>query len=334
MNSMVLAAFFASTALLVGLAIAALIPLLRKSRVLDHPNDRSSHLVPTPRGAGAAVIPLVAGLWIAVDIGWGQSTSHALVWPALSALLLCALSWFDDVKGLPPLVRFCAHIFVVAVLLYVQPSDVLYAQGLLPVWADRLVAGFVWVWFINLFNFMDGIDGISGVETLAIGLGITAMTFGSSFLIEPLALPAVVLAGAALGFLALNWHPAKIFLGDSGSVPLGLLLGWLLLELAAAGYWAAALILPLYYLADATITLLRRFARHEKIWQAHRQHFYQRAVAGGLSHSRVSSMIALANAGLIVLAILSGEFVVGSLVGAVLITALLLAAMHRRAAAL
>lgn len=332
MNVMVPAAFFVFPALLVGFVIAALIPFLRKSRVLDHPNERSSHRIPTPRGAGLAMIPLIAGFWIVIDLGWAQAADHVLVWPAMAALFLCALSWFDDLKGLPPLIRFCAHIGVVAVLLYVQPSEILYAQGLLPVWADRLVAGFIWVWFINLFNFMDGIDGISGVETLAIGSGVAAMAFGFA-MAEPLALPALILAGAALGFLVLNWHPAKIFLGDSGSVPLGLLLGWLLLELAAAGYWAAALILPLYYLADATITILRRLARGEKIWQAHRQHFYQRAVAGGASHARVSVMIASANVGLVVLALLSATSAFGSLVGAALITALLLAAMRRRAAA-
>jgi UDP-N-acetylmuramyl pentapeptide phosphotransferase/UDP-N-acetylglucosamine-1-phosphate transferase len=331
MNVMVLAVFFVSPALLAGLAIAALIPFLRKSRVMDLPNDRSSHVIPTPRGAGLALIPIVAVFWIA--LGWGQDTAQALIWPASAALFLCALSWFDDLKGLPPLGRFCAHILVVAALLYVQPSDVSYTQGLLPVWADRLVAGFIWVWFVNLFNFMDGIDGISGVETLSIGLGVAAVVLGMS-LAEPLAVPALILAGAALGFLALNWHPAKIFLGDSGSVPLGLLLGWLLLQLAAAGYWAAALILPLYYVADATITILRRLARGEKIWQAHRQHFYQRAVTAGMSHARVASMIALANVALIALAVLSVEFTAASLIGAVLVTALLLAVLQRRARAL
>jgi UDP-N-acetylmuramyl pentapeptide phosphotransferase/UDP-N-acetylglucosamine-1-phosphate transferase len=332
MTWLLLIGLFGLTAISIGIATAALIPVLRRKQIIDHPNERSSHLIPTPRGAGLAVIPLVAAFWIAIDIGWIESPSHALVWPAMAAFFLCALSWFDDLKSLPPLLRFCAHIFVVATLLYIQPSDVLYVQGLLPVWEDRLVAGFIWVWFINLFNFMDGIDGISGIETLAIGLGIAAMALGSS-MIAPLALPALILAGAALGFLALNWHPAKIFLGDSGSVPLGLLLGWLLLQLAAAGHWAAALILPLYYLADATITILGRLARREKIWQAHRQHFYQRAVAGGLSHARVSLMIVATNAGLIVLALLSATYTLGSLAGAVLVTAVLLAMMQRWAAA-
>ena len=124
---MVLAVFFVSPALLAGLAIAALIPFLRKSRVLDLPNDRSSHLVPTPRGAGLVIIPIVAAFWIA--LGWGQVTTHALIWPSIAALFLCALSWFDDLQGLPPSMRLGAHILVVTVLLYAPPGDVLYTQG-------------------------------------------------------------------------------------------------------------------------------------------------------------------------------------------------------------
>ena len=116
---------------------------------------------------------------------------------------------------------------------------------------------------------------------------------------------ALLIVAACAGFVVWNWHPAKIFLGDIGSVPLGFLLGWLLLALAARGPWEAALILPLYYLADATLTLLRRGARGEKVWQAHREHFYQQAVQNGRSHARVSLAIAGANAGLLLLALLA-----------------------------
>ena len=226
--------------------------------------------------------------------------------------------------------RLCTHIVVVSVLLYLVPSDVLYTQGILPVWADRIIVGLVWIWFINLFNFMDGIDGISGVETIAIALGVIALA-SAGFAADRLSAPAVVLAGAAFGFLILNWHPAKIFLGDSGSVPLGLLLGWLLLQLTANGYWAAAIILPLYYFADATITITRRALRGEKIWQAHRQHAYQRAVAGGLSHARVTTMIALSDSALVMLAVLSVFYPVAALAGAVCVTGLLLSALEGRA---
>ncbi|HCP00684.1 MAG TPA: glycosyl transferase, partial [Rhodospirillaceae bacterium] len=116
---------------------------------------------------------------------------------------------------------------------------------------------------------------------------------------------ALAVAAAASGFLVWNWPPAKIFLGDSGSVPLGYLLGWLLLSLAADGAWQAAIILPLYYLADSTITLFRRIIRGEKFWLAHRDHFYQAAIKRGMSHARVSSIIAVLNLALVALALVS-----------------------------
>jgi UDP-N-acetylmuramyl pentapeptide phosphotransferase/UDP-N-acetylglucosamine-1-phosphate transferase len=121
----------------------------------------------------------------------------------------------------------------------------------------------------------------------------------------PVALFGASIAAAALGFLPWNWHPARLFLGDVGSVALGFLLGWLLLRLAAEGQWAAAVILPLYYLSDATLTLTRRTLRGEKPWQAHREHFYQRAVAAGLSHAAVVRAVGVANAGLIALAVMA-----------------------------
>src|SRR3546814_9909535 len=113
------------------------------------------------------------------------------------------------------------------------------------------------------------------------------------------------IAAAAAGFLWWNWHPAKVFLGDVGSVPLGFMLGWLLLGLAAAGHWAPALILPLYYLADATITLACRALRRERVWRAHREHFYQRAVQRGRSHATVSRAVFGVNACLAALALAS-----------------------------
>src|SRR6202034_2619980 len=106
-----------------------------------------------------------------------------------------------------------------------------------------------------------------------------------------IAASAAAIAAAALGFLVWNWAPARIFMGDVGSIPLGYALGYLLLEIARRGWWKAALILPLYFLADATLTLLRRLARGERVWQAHREHFYQRAVQRGLGHAAVVTRV-------------------------------------------
>src|SRR5581483_10922484 len=143
--------------------------------------------------------------------------------------------------------------------------------------------------FVNLFNFMDGIDGITGVETTAIGLGtaMAAALIGDG----DRATLALCAAAAGLAFLRWNWHPAKLFLGDVGSVPLGYLLAWLLLNLAIRGLWAPALILPLYYLADATLTLLGRAVRGERLWQAHRRHFYQRALGADGNHAAVARYV-------------------------------------------
>jgi len=311
-------------ALLVSLAATALsvrrlVGWLRKRQILDHPNERSSHSQPTPRGGGLAVTPVILLGWL-VLAGLGVALSGQLIVMA-GALALLVLSWRDDRASLPARVRLLVHGAAVAAGLWALPDHQFVFQGLLPFWADRLVAAILWVWFLNLFNFMDGIDGITGVETLCLSAGLMLMS--------PATEQSAVLAGAAIGFLIWNWHPAKIFLGDSGSVPLGYLLAWLLLRLAAQGLWAAALILPAYYLADATITITKRALRGEKIWQAHRQHFYQRAVQGGASHARVALLVLLSNVALIEAARWSQVSAWQGLGAGAAMTAVLLFVLHR-----
>src|SRR5207244_4349459 len=160
--------------------------------------------------------------------------------------------------------------------------------------------GLLWIWWINLFNFMDGIDGLAASEAAVIGGGLLAFASLGNGIDSATALLASGLIGAAIGFLPWNWSPARIFLGDVGSVPLGYLSGFLLLGLTARGHWKIALILPLYFLADATITLLRRLSRGDRVWQAHRQHFYQRAVRDGLGHAAVVKRVIAADLLLIV----------------------------------
>lgn len=301
--------------------------LLRR-HFLDHPNDRSSHHVPTPRGAGLAVIPAILAAW-ALGVGLTDAAT-GWSWTAIAGgLALLSVSWIDDRRSLTPGVRLAIHAAVIAVALAQLGPDQLVFQGWLPLWADRALTGLCWLWFINLYNFMDGIDGITGVETACIGLGIAVvavMIDAASALLLPAALAC---AGAALGFLVWNWHPAKVFLGDSGSVPLGFLLGLLLVELAIEGQLIAAMILPAYYLADGTITITRRALRGERIWQPHRQHFYQRAVQGGRSHAQVARAVLAAGLALIVTAMVSVEFPLAGAVAAVVTVAALLATLGR-----
>ncbi|WP_114860977.1 MraY family glycosyltransferase [Azospirillum brasilense] len=286
---------FALSWLLTGRVLA----YLRRKAILDHPNDRSSHSIPTPRGGGWGVMLTLLPAW-AIIAATADDPLRAL--PILvGAVVLMAVSWMDDRRGLGPAPRFLAQIAAVVAGLSALPGDGLVFQGLLPFWADRLVAAVGWLWFVNLFNFMDGIDGLAGGEAASIGGGL-ALVAALAGLDPALALYGLAAAGAALGFLMWNWHPAKLFMGDVGSVPLGFTLGWLLLALAASGLWVAALLIPAYFLADATFTLLRRLVEGKKVWQAHREHFYQKATQRGRSHAQVVRLVLALNAALLLLA--------------------------------
>jgi len=317
-------AFFLTLPLSI-LATRAVLAWLRHKRILDHPNERSSHSQPTPRGGGLAIAPVVLASWAVLA---ATGVVSAAVWPVIGgAAALLALSWIDDKNGLSPRLRLSVHLGVAIIGILALPGDRLVFQGLLPLWADRTAAVIGWVWFLNLYNFMDGIDGITGVETASIGGGLVVLALMTGGTGAPLA---AVLVAAALGFLVFNWHPAKIFLGDSGSVPLGYALGWLLLNAAADGHLAAALILPAYYLADATITLGRRALRGEKVWQAHRQHFYQQALRGGrVRHDQVALLILGENILLIALAVLALHRPAVALAGTAVTVAVLLTTLAR-----
>ncbi len=290
------AALFAAC-LAVSLALTGLLRrwLLRR-QILDRPNERSSHKAPTPRGGGIAVLATLLPAWYLID-PW-------LLPQILAALALAGIGWWDDLKGISPWPRLAVQIAAVAAgLWFMFPlADGQFTGGLLPQPFDMLLAGFAWLWFINLFNFMDGIDGIAGGEAASIGLGlaVVAIWVGGFGDLAPLA---VALVGAVLGFLYWNWHPARIFMGDVGSQALGYLLGFLLLQAAANGAWAAAIILPLYFWVDATWTLLRRGAAGENILAAHAQHFYQRSLRLGRRHDQVTLAVLIANGVLILFAV-------------------------------
>jgi UDP-N-acetylmuramyl pentapeptide phosphotransferase/UDP-N-acetylglucosamine-1-phosphate transferase len=292
-DPVLLAAVALATGLAACLATRALIPILCNRHVLDQPNERSSHRRPTPRGGGIAVIGSLLVAWVA--LARSGSIPPNTIGIALVTGLLAMVSWLDDLRGLSPIVRLMAQGAAVAIGLFTLPEqpDVL-RDWLSPV-AYFATLGVTWVWWINLFNFMDGIDGIAGSEAAAIGLGLLLFAIIGTGADPALALLAATVIGATVGFLVWNWSPARIFLGDVGSAPLGYLLGYVLLDLAIRGRWRIALILPLYFLADATITLARRVLRGERIWEAHRQHFYQQAVRRGLGHAAVVKRVIAAD---------------------------------------
>jgi UDP-N-acetylmuramyl pentapeptide phosphotransferase/UDP-N-acetylglucosamine-1-phosphate transferase len=240
----------------------------------DIPNDRSLHTRPTPRVGGWGIVPVgVIAMLIAAPLLW---LAAALV------AMLAAVSQIDDRRGLPARVRFGAHLAAVVLLIALNPAPV-------PWWA-LVAVGFLMVWLVNLYNFMDGSDGLAGGMAL-FGFGGYAVAALSAPLPQiDLGIASAALAGAAAGFLLFNFHPARIFLGDSGSIPLGFLAG-------ALGYWGwlkgawpvwfpALVFAP--FIADASVTLLRRLSRGEKFWQAHREHYYQRMVRLGIGHARTA----------------------------------------------
>ena len=287
------AAVAVATGVFCWLATGALIPILRRRDMLDYPNERSSHFDPTPRGGGIAVTISILLAWIALHkVGLVASSFVSI---ALGTSLLALVSWIDDLRGLSPGIRLVAQGAAVTIGILVLASTRSALEALLGSTLFFVAAGLVWIWWINLFNFMDGIDGLAVSEAAAICSGLLLFALVGDGADPAAALLAAGIIGAAIGFLVWNWSPARIFLGDVGSVPLGYLSGFLLLDLASRGRWKIALILPLYFLADATITLLRRLLAGERVWEPHRQHFYQQAVRNGLPHSAVVKRVIAAN---------------------------------------
>lgn len=278
-----------------------LVGFLRKRQIFDIPNSRSNHKTPTPRGGGIAIADATLVSWIAISL---FAPEFWRIWPLmLGAVFIALVSFMDDIKPLSVRKRLlaqfaaaCAAAFTLTAYNLDYPD---LPRNLSMLLTAAIILGFIW--FMNIYNFMDGIDGISAVETFCIGLGVFLVSQKTGWNPQNGWL-GLSIAAAALGFGLFNWHPAKIFMGDVGSVFLGCLLFYLLADMAISGYAVAAVILPLYYLTDSGITLFMRVLRKERFWEAHSQHFYQKAVRLGFGHSKVSLCVLGVNIGLIIAA--------------------------------
>jgi UDP-N-acetylmuramyl pentapeptide phosphotransferase/UDP-N-acetylglucosamine-1-phosphate transferase len=278
-------------------------PLLQRY-ALARPNARSSHRIPTPQGAGIAVIAAtlsVAGL----AATWMEIAIPLVLFGATLAIAIVGM--VDDIKSIPVLPRLLLQAAAVGAVLTVAPAELRIAPAW-PFWAERGLLLLAGLWFVNLVNFMDGLDLMTVAEVVPVTAAMVLLAQLGEFPPLP-TLVAAALCGAMLGFAPHNRPVAKMFLGDVGSLPIGLLLGWCLLQLAWHQHLIAALLLPLYYLTDATVTLFRRIARREPFWAAHRTHFYQRATDNGFGVSQVVAEVFALNVALAALAIVS---VVGS----------------------
>jgi len=260
---------------------------LSRRGVVDVPNARSSHRIPVPRGGAVAFVFVALIGWAALTLTGQAEISTALL---VAAVAVATISFADDVRGVAWPARLAVQAGAIALGLLSLPGERPLLFDWLPLPVDRAITGLMWLWFVNLFNFMDGIDGIASVEALVVTLGIVLLAVVAGETGWPVA-PALILAAAVAGFLPFNLPPARMFMGDVGSATLGFLIGWLLIRVAAEGALATALLLALYFIADATITLVRRAVRRESLHRAHRLHAYQRAVDGGRSHGFVSTAV-------------------------------------------
>ncbi|MBV8918158.1 glycosyl transferase [Bradyrhizobium sp.] len=279
--------------------IVVLRPLLQRY-ALARPNARSSHKLPTPQGAGIAVI----GATLLVTVIWQAVSGLAFPLTLTGAVLLIAIvGLVDDIRPIPVLPRLLFQIIAIGLVLLTLPSDLRMIPSV-PIALERgaiLLAG---LWFVNLVNFMDGLDLMTVAEIVPVTAALSLLGWLEALPVLP-TIVAATLCGALLGFSPFNRPVAKVFLGDVGSLPIGLLLGWCLLALAYQHHLIAALLLPLYYLADATLTLLRRIASGEPFWAAHRTHYYQRATDNGLAVTDVVGRVFMLNCVLAALAIAS-----------------------------
>jgi Fuc2NAc and GlcNAc transferase len=279
-------AVFALTFLVAGLLTPLLTTWAHRNDLLDIPNARSSHVVATPRIGGVAlVVSVLAGLTALQAFGPGVGRDAMIVVAGASAI--AALGLVDDFRPLPALTRLLVHVAVAISVVIAVQAPALAGNGASSTLAPYLMV--VWiVGLTNAYNFMDGIDGIAGIQALIAGLGWTALALLASA--PDIAVLAVAVAGASAGFLLHNWHPAKVFMGDTGSGFLGFLFASipLLLRRGHPSLLWGAVLLMWPFLFDTGFTLIRRVSRSENLLSAHRSHLYQRLVLTGRSHRYVT----------------------------------------------
>ena len=250
--------------------------LALKKSMMDIPNERSSHTIPTPRGGGAAIIMVFyMGVFYFRD-----SIDAQLFYALLCGLPIAFIGLIDDMVTLSSKIRFLVQSISACMALYflggVTHIDFILFE--LQGWWLNIIAFFAMVWLTNLYNFLDGIDGYAGSEAVMVGLGLFLLFH------SPLGL---VIVAASLGFLIFNWHQASIFMGDIGSTTLGFIFAIFVFYDTGHGSIYVWLVLLSLFWFDATLTLIRRYLNGERISQAHKKHAYQRLVQSGWGHDKV-----------------------------------------------
>ncbi|WP_342267414.1 UDP-phosphate alpha-N-acetylglucosaminyltransferase [Candidatus Tisiphia endosymbiont of Empis tessellata] len=310
---------FIATSFLTWLLISS----LPSFGVVDIPDPRRVHSRITPRGGGLAIVIVVIIALIAYEYFSTKTLINSIkIVPLL--LIISSISFLDDLISIPIFVRLIFHIIcsTIAIFLFLFPVVLFHHE--LPLYIDFMLSIIGLIVFLNIYNFLDGIDGISGAESIHLSITILILCYLKSDIIiniNFIIVLNIIILACSIGFLIFNWHPAKIFLGDVGSISLGFLLGLCLLLISASSVhlFVASSIASLYYLADGGLTILIRLVNKEKIWQPHLKHFFQKAVRNGKSHKEVVSRIIICNILLMVLSIISLYFPLLSIIFAILV---------------
>lgn len=332
--------------LLAYLAIRLAIPFLERYACFAIPNDSSNHAGKVPHGAGLIMVVMLVSVLLLkkffsfpFDLGVESKITVGSIYSFLFLTTLLVLSFCGFVDDRIPtaiIYRFAVQSLVALFTIkFLLPSDSYILLGYLPFWLDRLFGFLFILTFMNFFNFMDGSDGMSAVQIIgmSIGFGVIPLICNDFELFVESGFPSLVLLSLGIGFLFCNWHPARVFLGDGGSIPLGFFLSCIILLTSSYGYWEAAVILPLYYYCDAGFTLLYRILRGERFWLPHKKHFYKRALQKGRSHDSVARAVANTNCCLLILTVLSVRsdrllFEAGSIILALVVVLVLLLWMN------
>lgn len=250
----------------------------RKKALLDHPNERSSHMLPTPKGGGLAII--ISFFSILSYLFFNDAFDPYLFYPLLCALPVVLISLIDDLYPLSAGIRLSVQLVSATAALFLLGGVNTIEMGLFSLqgsWVNG-IALIAILWLTNLYNFLDGIDGYAGSEAVFAGTG-AYLLFSNEI--------GILIAAAACGFLLFNWHKASIFMGDVGSAPLGFIFAVLALHDASGPDFPAWIVLLSLFWFDATLTLWRRLKNGEKLSEAHKKHAYQRLHQAGFSHERV-----------------------------------------------
>ncbi|MBM80593.1 MAG: glycosyl transferase [Planctomycetaceae bacterium] len=292
-----LVAFLASC-----VATRALVRLLARLQLMDIPNTRSSHSTPTPRGGGLGIL---IGITAACVAAWALNLPLPNRSIFFGVAIVASLGFLDDVLGgIGILIRLLAQALAAYCAVYTLDSPVLPLSSASEFSTTAsLVLTLIWIVGVtNVYNFLDGIDGYAGFQGVIAGLAIAFVGQGAVSVVG------LSIAGACLGFLIYNWHPARVFMGDVGSNSLGFLISVLPLhfgpEKSSESLFAVAMCMW-FFLADGTFTLCARVLRRERFWEPHRRHLYQRLVQTGLRHDQVVCIVGLAATTLATLAVIS-----------------------------